>query len=226
MTASGEHQDRSYQARDLNSGLFGEVNPDESTQSQTATVKMSFKPTASLKVRAGFYFDNYDIYNSPGSFSIATDSDWRSTTKAGQLIATQELGAGNTLEARIYHVNNRADRSVIRTFGNLGIINQKVDTEQSRSGIELVYRQPEIESLNTQLAVGFGYQRAKFNDGLNVHTPLPIDDATPPIVFDFSGEGRKRNIKHLLLDARTVLPDERWLVNYGGRVDDYSDFGS
>ena len=30
VAASGEHWDRTYQARDLNSGLFGEVNPDES----------------------------------------------------------------------------------------------------------------------------------------------------------------------------------------------------
>lgn len=226
IVASGEHQDRTYQARDLNSGLFGEVNPDESIQSQTATLKMSFKPTPSLKLEAGFYLDDYDTYNSPASFSIATDSDWDTTTKAGQVIATQELGAGNTLEARVYHINNQADRSVIRTFGSLGIVDDHAFSEQSRSGAELIYRQPEIESLNTQLALGLGYQRVKFNHGEAVLTPLPLDDATPPVESDFPGAGSERTIRHLLLDAHTVLPDERWSVNYGGRLDDYSDFGS
>jgi outer membrane cobalamin receptor len=226
VAASGEQFDRSYQARDLSSGLTAEVNPDESTQSQTATLKMLFKPSPSLKVRAGFYWDDHNTDNSPGAFSIATDSDWNSTTKAGQLIATQELGAGGTLEWRVYHVNNRADRSVTRTLGGLGIVDDHSISEQTRTGTELIYRQPEIESINTQFAVGMGYQRAKFVEGQQVRTLLPLDDATPPVESEFPGEGSDRDISHLLLDARTVLPDERWSLSYGGRLDDYSDFGS
>jgi outer membrane cobalamin receptor len=226
IAASGEQLERSYQVRDPLTGLPQKVKPDESTASRTATLKMSFKPSSSLKLTAGLYFDDYDTFNSPCCPGVVADSDWNSRTQAGQFIATQQLGGDSTLQARVYYVNTREDRFAASVSVGSGIGDSEVSTDLSRSGAELIYRQPEIEGFNTQLAFGLGYESANFKNGYIVLTPYPLDGTTAPQVLDFPGQGNERDITYLLLDARTVLSDERWSVNYGGRLDEYSNEGT
>jgi outer membrane cobalamin receptor len=226
IAASGEQLERSYQVRDPLTGLPQQVKPDESTASKTATLKMSFKPSSSLKLTAGLYLDDYDTFNSPCCPGVVADSNSKSRTQAGQFIATQQLGGDNTLQARVYYVDSRDDYFAASVSVGPGIGDAESSTDLSRSGVELIYRHPEIEGFNTQFAFGLGYETANFKNGYIVLTPHPLDGTTEPQELDFPGQGNKRDITYLLLNARTVLPDERWSVNYGGRLDEYSDEGT
>ena len=219
LGVSGEHMDRSYQARDLNTLEVGEFNPDESYQSQTGSLKLTLNPTPRLKIKGGLYLDNYDAYNYPASFYTVSESDWNSLTMAGQLSATQSFAQGRTLEARIYHMRNHSPRSFTRRFGALGVINQTNSLREERTGTSLTFRQPETERWRTEYAVSVGFERASFTEGSN--SQIPFDPTIPPDHSELGGVGQYRDITHLLLDARTVL--NHWSVIYGGRVDHYSD---
>lgn len=221
LGVSGENRDRSYQARDLNTLSKAEFNPDEHYRSQTGSLKLTLNPTSRLKIKGGLFMDNYDAYNYPASFYTVSESDWNSRTLAGQLSATHSFAKGRTLEARIYHMRNHSPRSFTRIFGALGVINQTNSLREERTGTTLTFRQPETGRWPTEYAVSVGFERASFVEGSN--SQIPFDPTIPPVHAELGGVGQYRDITHLLLDARTVLPGDRWSVIYGGRVDHYSD---
>ena len=221
FAASGEDKDSTYIASGMGTEQSS-IRVDESYQSQTLSLKTSIQPTPSLKVVGGFYFDNYAIFDHPAVPNTVTDSKSNSRTMAGQITATQDLfTSGLTFEARIYHINNLVDRFA---FGSsqLGLSKSSSHSEESRSAAIFTLRQPEIKHIKTRFAFGFGYEQAQLRDGTIEQALL---DGSTPVMSKFPGIGETRDIGHVLLDARTVLPDDRWALNYGGRLDEYSELG-
>ncbi len=223
FAAVGEERSRAYRASDLVTMSPREFHPDERYRSQTGSLKLLLDPTPRLKVLCGLYLDNFETWDYPGSVKTVSDSYWNSRSLAAQIKATREIGWDNTLEARIYHVDNYTPRDVIRPYGPLDVVDQHGTSDERRSGAALTFRRPSTDNRNTQFAIALGYEQAAFDDGTTKLTPL--SGAFPPDVDDFPGSGESRTIWHGLLDARTVLPDERWSVIYGGRLDEYSDVG-
>ncbi len=218
---SGEDQDRTYQARDLNTLSIAEFNPQQTYRSQTGSFKLTLNPTSRLTVKGGVFVDNYDAFNYPGSFYTVSESEWNSLTVAGQLSATYSLAEGRTLEARTYRMRNHSPRSLTQRFGNAGVVNSDVSFREERTGATLTFRQPQTERWRTEYAVSLGLERASFEEGSTMQTP--VDPTLSPVESDLVGVGQNRDIKHVLLDARTVMPDDHWSVIYGGRVDNYRD---
>lgn len=223
LAASAEQRDSRYQGLDLNTGSLAEFNPEESFRSQTGSLKMQFKPTADLEIKWGFYLDHFNTDDYPGTLKIIDDSSRDSTIKASQISANQQFSRGRSLEARLYHVNSRSAGSAFNSSGIKDTYTNST-TEESRSGAVFTFRQPVIERLNTRLAIGFGYEQAKFDHGKIER--IALDETLTPQRFDFPGQGEKQEIAHLLLEGRTVLPAEQWSINYGGRLDHYSDMGT
>lgn len=218
--ASGEDRNRAYQAQDMNTLAVREFNPEESYRSQTGSLKLSLKPSDRLMIKGGLFVDNYDANNYPDNFYTVNESHINSRTLAGHLTATHSFAQGRTLEARIYHMRNRAPRSVIQIGGALGSVARTSLLKEERMGTTLTFRQSETERWRTEYAVSLGFERSSFTEGWIQQAPL--DPPSTPIRSDLGGVGQHRDITHLVLDARTVLGDQ-WSMIYGGRLDHYSD---
>jgi len=90
---------------------------------------------------------------------------------------------------------------------------------EHRYGSRLYLKRPDLEILKsrTQLALSAGTERASIDD----HHVISLWQANPP---DYSGLAQ--TINSVSLEGKSQWQDGRWQLIYGGRVDDYSTFGS
>lgn len=90
---------------------------------------------------------------------------------------------------------------------------------EHRYGSRLYLKRPNLEFLKsrTQLALSAGTERASIDD----HHVVSLWAADPP---DY--EGLAQTINSISLEGKSQWQDGRWQLIYGGRIDDYSTFGS
>ena len=218
FSASGEKHNRTLIGQPIGTEVL-KVKTKETEESQTISLKTTLRPSSTFKILSSLYFDNYDTNDYPGSLISVTDTDWSSKTLAAQVTMEKSFDSGRSFETRFYHISNHTDRSLVASTLVKGDFQSFASSKENRSGILLTLRQPFINGNNTRFAFGVGHESSHFQDGLIEDFPL---DGSPVIISKFGTEGEKRKVGHILLDAKTILPNKKWSLNYGGRLDKYS----
>ena len=97
----------------------------------------------------------------------------------------------------------------------------EVDNDATRHGFSVIAKQP-TNTWNTQWVIGASYEAAEVVDHFQkFFTPAGVLFLTAP----GAQEGIDRTTRSLFVQARTSFLDGQAHVLYGGRLDDFSDFG-
>ncbi|MEM9103668.1 MAG: TonB-dependent receptor [Pseudomonadota bacterium] len=98
----------------------------------------------------------------------------------------------------------------------------EVTLDEETLGVDLLIKQQE-NAFNTQWAIGLSYKDNEITDQESVARDINFD-----FLFDLPDEsvGFERDVKSVILEARTKFADDSFHVLYGGRFDEYSDFGN
>lgn len=96
---------------------------------------------------------------------------------------------------------------------------------EHRQGTTLRLTQPSLKALGglTQVALTAGYEEAGIDEHDNNRRLLGGGPIAQP-TLDYSG--MDQTIASASLEAKTRWADDRWQLVYGGRIDDYTSFGS
>jgi len=202
---------------------------DNSYDAYMAIAKLNVEHSDTLKSSYGVYFKGHDSEESisggrnftPFSIFINRDithgSDDLSAFKAALEVNYED---DITLEAKAFHWNiETSNFSDLTTLGQSG---QIADGEEENTGIDVILKQPD-NAWNTQWTVGLSYKKAEITKGMNTF----IDDSGNTLAISEDGlVGFDRNVKSFIFSAKSKFLDDSLQIVYGGRVDEYSDFGN
>ncbi|WP_144392033.1 TonB-dependent receptor plug domain-containing protein [Pleionea sediminis] len=197
--------------------------------------KISVPISDTFKTNYGIYLKSHDSIESVsggqsqspfGSIFLNTDI----TDGKDRLVALKgdfEANFDNeiTLEGKAYlwesRVEQFTDTSLLPGFGGAGSLSVGVEEV---SGVSVLVKQP-TNPLNTQWAVGIDYKKNEVSKSQTYLTASGTDRTiifvAPDIIAGFD-----RDVKGLVVSAKTKLIDDRLQIVYGGRYDKYSDFGN
>lgn len=216
LAASGQSdQDRNYEY-----GAGNSIDKEQRYQSRTASLKFVSDPGADIAWRWGIYADEFDAGDFPTS--VAThDSGQETSAYFTRLAVAKKLAGNQTLEASGYYRTSAVDRRTYLPPGSF-LAQVKNHLGENAQGMALTWRQPHQSGDSTQWAASLGYDVEQFDEG-NLMLHYASGAVTDAVL---GGVGKDREIASLVVDADTRFADGRWGVVYGGRVDQYSDFGS
>jgi outer membrane cobalamin receptor len=196
-----------------------------SYQAQTASIKFASSVREQLSWHGGLYYHHYDAAQFQGlgtRLSGESDLGWLNTAFwMAQAGLRQQLGSGGSLEAKAYSwwVDNDLESNLALATGP---VHRDLLTTQSRSGLQAIYRDS-WQPGRTEWALALGQEwlavRAARAD---LRSPQgQLMSSTPN-----QAQGARRTVRSATLEMNTRFDGEHWKLVYGGRVDDYSDFGS
>lgn len=205
----------------------------EAITADNLVVKMRNQFGDAITSQMGLYRMNQESEGSMGGgraltgFSNFLDRDL-TDSKTQRQIFNHRLSwdLENTLvfESKIYYWQSEAE--FYTDFVNVpgfGFVNYEL-TEEKTLGVDLLIKQSEND-FNTQWALGLGFKDSEIS-GRNLAALDPnynvVQDTT---AFD-TLNNFSRDILSLTLEARTKLNDDKFHILYGGRYDEYSDFGN
>ena len=97
---------------------------------------------------------------------------------------------------------------------------------ETREGLLLTWRKPDLwvsRQQATELALSAGYEEAAIDDH---DFDRVLFAPTTTTLIDPDYDGLRQHIASLQLDGKTYIDGKAWQLVYGGRLDDYSTFGS
>lgn len=193
--------------------------------------KLGVSHSEKFKSNYSFYIKSHDSKESVSGGqsqtpfgSVFVDNDI--TDGSDKLYALKgdfELGLDDqiTFEGKAYHW-----RSKVTTFTDATSLNIPAtigDGREKLSGIDLLVKQPD-NAWNTQWTVGLSYKAGKVLKSQTYFTASADDRTIVGQDVDIQ-KGFNRNVKSLIFSAKSKFFDNNVQVVYGGRLDDYSDFG-
>lgn len=190
---------------------------------QTAVMKAASGDVAGWKFDGGLYLHRYaaDNFQGLGSRLAGPQDTGGLDTRLAMLRASarKELGAQRSLELKAYGwwVENNVPGRVQPSAGPL---QRDVESRQDRVGLQAIYR-ASVPAVRTDWALELGSDWLKLRD---VHVTL--HDLAGKLVSSTANAatGARRHIRNATVELNTRLA-QSWRVVYGGRLDDYSDFG-
>lgn len=243
--ASLQHSQSAFASSRLHLAVAANGQPDQERRvqftnpltQQEQTVKRANRyaaETVSLKLNAeasqprtwhvGLYLHNYDADAFQGlgtRLSGGNDLGWLDTrfamTQAG---VRQQLNDQRSLELKAYYwwVDNDL-ASILRLPS--GPVHRDLLTTQFRDGVQAIYRDA-YQPWQTEAALAVGQEwlgvRSAKAEVRSLQGQL-LNTVTNP------ADGARRHIRSATLEMHTHWQDQRWRLVYGGRLDDYSDFG-
>ncbi len=214
-------QDMRYIYTDPGSGLTASSERRYQYDTQTAVLKFNSDPKQDLSYKLGLYYDNNDQdgFHGQGLETVATDeSEVDSDIGIAKFSIKQKLDADSSIEAVTYHWQQRHNFAFPLANGN----NISIASKEKRTGADLIFRKQNLFN-NTQLSMALGYRREKIPDSQRtVRNPsgAVLVNADQPF------KGGNRTIHSFLFDNNTNLMNDKLILRYGLRYDDYSDVGS
>jgi len=103
-----------------------------------------------------------------------------------------------------------------------GIGENRANIGDERYGASLTFRQNRPDN-NTRWALSLGHDTLKIDEG---HTTVLAEDNSILAELDEAFANKERYINSLVLEAKTSLLQEKLKLVYGGRIDQYNDFGT
>ncbi|MCP5048722.1 MAG: TonB-dependent receptor, partial [bacterium] len=201
----------------------------------SAIVKLDAALKPSLKANLGLYYSHWKSHEFPsagrfyaGGPSILRDRDVTGNDTdfyMGKGGVTVNLPRQLELSIDAYmwrsNANRIMDMSRLPAFLNPRLnYNSKDDRKQ---GVDITLKQ-EKNRLNTQWLLRYQY----INSRVAKSEIENVDSETGTLLEKFTEitEGFKRSLNSLVLQARTGFFKQRFYLLYGGRIDQYSDFGT
>lgn len=190
---------------------------------QTASFKLAGEGQGGLSWFGGLYLHHYDADAFQGSGTRLTggnDLGWLATrfamTQAG---VRRELARGGSVELKGYYW--WVDNDLASNLGTGAVpIHRDLWTRQFRTGLQATWRDG-IPAWNTAWALSAGQERLGVRSAKAEAVTL-AGQVLPTTINP--AEGASRGVRNLTLELNSHW-GERWALVYGGRLDDYSDFG-
>lgn len=192
-------------------------------KAETLSLKLNTDASQKRSWYAGLYLHNYDADGGQGAgtrLSGGEDLAWMYSHLAMvQGGVKQRLNDTRSLELKSYYWWLDADQTSSRQNGQ---VRRGLVFTEFRGGAQAIYRDA-YQPGHTEWALALGQEWLGMTDGVTEDrtpegllissTPLPADDA-------------RRKVRSATLEVNTHWHDQRWRLVYGGRLDDYSDFGN
>lgn len=231
FSASGQgDQDRRYSYTDA-SGNTQSGSRDLNYGSQTGIIKLASDEEQLWSYRWGLYWDSYDAEQFPGfgralsgSESALGATDWSgndSRFAMTNLSIARILPNEISLEFNNFYWSNTTSWSYQRPLSLEGVSEVLSNQVNTRQGTELIFKQAD-NPWHTQWVASMGYNQQQVEEASNTNF---APDGSPLGKTQQAFSGLSRDIRDLFLQARTSLYDNKLQLLFGGRIDDYADFG-
>ncbi|MBJ7310813.1 TonB-dependent receptor [Rugamonas sp. CCM 8940] len=191
---------------------------------QTLSLKYLSEPERPLSwfANLALHHDTADAFQGLGTrLSGGDDLGWLdSRFLLGQAGVRRQLERGGWLEWKAYYWRIDNDLASHLRLAS-GAVRRDLRTEQFRGGWQATYR-AEYRPWRTDWALALGDEWLGVNRaraGLATLAGAPLDEVRNP------AEGARRRVHSATLEVNTHWAERRWGLVYGGRLDDYSDFG-
>lgn len=227
LAANGQSsQDLGYAQRNpLTNEILTRERP-ERYDSATATLFLGSDPKSDTAYQLSYYNhvdDNYGFVGLGTRFAPARDeADQNTAFQMGRLSVTHRFQSNGSLEFRAYYWDLKNDIDFNLALGGGSILAvQSQNYDQYRYGAQAIYRD-EISALDTRWALAIGY------DKMSVYSAFSSLQAQSGSVLQEGPDaidGSEREIDSATFEADTGFGDEQWLLVWGARLDNYSDFG-
>jgi len=204
---------------------------DEQYRSRAAMLRWRWQQQ-DWKTSALLLHDYHRAEDFPGAGTLVGNAaqydraDQNSDLSLLKLGVTRALPLGE-LMASGYFWHNDYGQQFYRALRPAGVyaleLQQFVETRQ---GITLTWRKPDMwvsRQQATELALSAGYEEAAIDDH---DFDRILFASTTSTLIDPDYNGLNQHISSLQLDAKTYIDGKTWQLVYGGRLDDYSTFGS
>lgn len=218
-------QDRTYQYNDLNTGLPTTSERDLNFQTRTLVLKTNSDPDKDFSYFGGLYYDNnnYKDFYSTGTSGPVANRDRGGVDSPFSMVQAGFRFRNNTTtdtELKLYYFEN--ERTLERSFP---FDRDFVGTGKEKDyGIDLTVKQKQLLE-NIQWSLKFSARKAQMGEYRRL-----VTDANGVVVPALTGllafSDYERETYSLALDAASHFIDDKLILRYGGRYDDYSDFGS
>lgn len=222
FAVSGNGQsDQDFEYLYSNAGIPTTSQREYKYNSYTATLKLFSEPDKTFSYKVALYTDNYkhDGFFHNGTDVPARDLSYIDTGMEMLKAETKwKFGAKRSLTLDVHRWDNSHVFS--RVLPNLNRI--FINTDEQQSGANLVYKDEALLH-DTQLSFAVGYRKNEANNASRqVVTPTNVVAVNAALLFN----NTERDISSYLLDAKTTFADGEYILRYGFRYDDYSDFGT
>jgi outer membrane cobalamin receptor len=192
-------------------------------QAQTASFKLAGEGQGGLSWFGGLYLhhDDADAFQGSGTrLSGGDDLGWLATrfamTQAG---VRRELAQGGSVELKGYYW--WVDNDLASNLGTGAVpIHRDLWTRQFRTGLQATWRDG-VPAWHTAWALSAGQERLGVRSA-RAEAVTMRGLALPTTVNPAEGAGR--GVRNLTLELNSNW-GQRWSLVYGGRLDDYTDFG-
>lgn len=231
LSVSGQgNQDRSYSYTD-NNGNEQSASRDLNYDSQTAVIKLASDEEQLWSYRLGLYWDSYQAEEFPGfgrslsgNQSVLANKDWSGADNRFAMInlsIARQLPYDITAQLSNFYWHNAMLWSSNRRTSNSGVGEVMSDEVNSRQGSELLFKQAD-NAWHTQWVAAVGYNKTQVD---NAEDSAYASDGSLLSKNSLAFDGLDRAINDAYLQARTSLYGGKLQLLYGGRIDDYPDFG-
>ena len=219
---SGSGQpDQDFEYKYTNAGNTLSSERDYKYNSSTAVIKLFSDPDKSFSYKLAAYKDNYDH---DGFFHNGTDvpaQDFGYLDNAIEMLKAETKWQFDSKRSLTFDLHRWDNTHVFsRVLPNLNRI--FINTDEQQSGANLVYKDEALLH-DTQLSFAVGYRENEAsNASRQVVTPTNVVAVDAALLFNNTG----RDITSYLLDGKSRFADGEYILRYGFRYDDYSDFGT
>ena len=230
VAASGQpDQHRTYHYTDPNTGDDASSERQLRFDSQTAVIKLTSDPDKTLSYYGGVYYDDneYDGFYSAGtSGGPAVSVASRDVGGVDSLFSMAQGGAryrftaNTSAELKLYYFEQK------RTFERSFTLNRNFVGvgDENDYGSSVLFKQSDAPG-NTRWSLELATRRAVMGDYRRIVT-TSSGDIVPALTGQLVFSNFARSTDSAALDAVTPLGSAEQLeLHYGGRYDDYSDFG-
>ena len=220
-------QDRPYQFTIPTSGAQGKGNRSDEYFSQTAVIKLQGKIHNDYEYKLGYYYNEYDASGGVGigrfyGASHAQNQD-DSVGQAYFNMATAQLSRNIKHNINVQLLGYYWHDSLFSDTdsGNFGGDRWELISRDHNSGYKLTFKQQD-NSWHTRWVAQLQQDRIQLDDA---KFDTINQDGSSAGIFTYATQGDSRTTDSLVVQADTALLDEKLHLIYGGRWDDYSDFG-
>ncbi|VAW95739.1 hypothetical protein MNBD_GAMMA21-1533 [hydrothermal vent metagenome] len=207
----------------LDSGVVNTAKREYNYNTSTASIKLASDKEKKTAYGIGLYYNNNkqtDFYHDGASVPANDTSDGNSQLAMVKFDVTQKINQHSKLSFDVsYWIESHDFHRILSPANNQ--INIFVDEENQKEA-KVIYQKDNL-FVNTELSVGLSYRE---NNIKNAYRTIVTADGNEvlnaPLTFSDNG----RQIKSFLADGKTTLKNGDYVIRYGFRYDDFSDFGS
>lgn len=220
--ASNGQPDQNFEYEYLDSGVVNKAEREYRYKTSTVSMKLESDKNKKTAYEIGLYFNgnNQDNFYSNGASIPSNDTaDTNSELGMIKFNVTQKIDENSKLKFDASYWNEQHDFHQIISPEN-SQVNVFVD-EENQKEVKITYQKDNF-FVNTEFSIGLNYRENNIKNAYRtVTTETGNEILNVPLIFANSG----RKITSFLADGKTSLADGNYIIRYGFRYDEFSDFG-